>query len=49
MLDTKKKLDSTLNLIVGADFTTLQDVSVLDITKDYTAQVNTGDENFCAS
>jgi hypothetical protein len=47
--DTKKKLDSTLNLIVGTDFTEVKDVEILDITQDYTAQVNTGDENFCAS
>ena len=47
--DTKKKLESVLNLIVGTDFTAVQDVEILDITQDYTAQVNTGDENFCAS
>ena len=44
-----KKLDSVLNLIVGTDFTEVRDVEILDITQDYTAQVNTGDENFCAS
>jgi LCP family protein required for cell wall assembly len=49
VLDTKKKLESTLNLIVGTDFTAVQKVEILDITQDYTAQVNTGDENFCAS
>jgi LCP family protein required for cell wall assembly len=49
VLDTKKKLESVLNLIVGTDFTAVQDVEILDITQDYTAQVNTGDENFCAS
>ena len=48
-MDTKKKLDSVLNLIVGTDFTEVRDVEILDITQDYTAQVNTGDENFCAS
>jgi hypothetical protein len=47
--DKMKKLDSVLNLIVGTDFTAVQDVTILDITQDYTAQVNTGDENFCAS
>jgi hypothetical protein len=47
--DKMKKLDSTLNLIVGTDFTAVQDVTILDITQDYTTQVNTGDENFCAS
>ena len=49
MLDKKKKLDSALNLIVGTDFVAVNDVEILDITQDYTAQVNTGDENFCAS
>jgi LCP family protein required for cell wall assembly len=49
VLDTKKKLDSVLTLIVGTDFTAVQEVEILDITQDYTAQVNTGDENFCAS
>jgi LCP family protein required for cell wall assembly len=38
-----------LNLIVGTDFTAVQPVDILDITQDYTAQVNTGDENYCAS
>ena len=47
--DKKKKLESALNLIVGTDFTEIQDVEILDITQDYTAQVNTGDEDFCAS
>ena len=49
VLDKKKKLDSTLNLIVGPDFVKVNEVEILDITQDYTAQVNTGDENFCAS
>jgi LCP family protein required for cell wall assembly len=44
-----KKQGNTLNLIVGTDFTEVKDVEILDITQDYTAQVNTGDENFCAS
>jgi LCP family protein required for cell wall assembly len=49
VLDKKKKLESVLNLIVGPDFVAVNDVEILDITQDYTAQVNTGDENFCAS
>jgi LCP family protein required for cell wall assembly len=49
VLDKKKKLESALNLIVGTDFVEVQDVEILDITQDYTAQVNTGDEDFCAS
>ena len=36
-------------VIVGSDFTAVQPVKILDITQDYTAQVNTGDEEFCAS
>jgi hypothetical protein len=47
--ESVKKLGPTLNLIVGADFTEVSDVEILDITQDYTAQVNTGDESFCAS
>jgi LCP family protein required for cell wall assembly len=49
VLDKKKKLESALNLIVGTDFVEVKDVEILDITQDYTAQVNTGDEDFCAS
>lgn len=49
ILDKKKKLESVLNLVVGTDFVQVNDVEILDITQDYTAQVNTGDENFCAS
>jgi LCP family protein required for cell wall assembly len=44
-----KKQGPVMNLIVGADFTSIKDVEILDITQDYTAQVNTGDENFCAA
>ncbi len=38
-----------MNLIIGSDFTSIRDVEILDITQDYTAQVNTADENYCAS
>ena len=44
-----KKHGSILTVIVGEDFTAVQPVKILDITQDYTAQVNTGDEAFCAS
>jgi hypothetical protein len=44
-----KKLGSTLNLIVGTDWTTLRPVVISDISQDLTANVNTADENFCAS
>ncbi|MFY9231141.1 MAG: LCP family protein [Candidatus Nanopelagicales bacterium] len=44
-----KKHGSILTVIVGEDFTAVQPVEILDITQDYTAQVNTGDEAFCAS
>jgi LCP family protein required for cell wall assembly len=44
-----KKQGPVLRLIVGSDFTDVQKVRILDITQDYTAQVNTGDEKFCAS
>jgi LCP family protein required for cell wall assembly len=48
VLDSKKKLGGTLNLIVGSDFTAVVPVEISDIASDYTAQVNSGDENFCA-
>ncbi len=35
--------------MIGSDFTSVKEVEILDITQDYTAQVNTGDENYCAS
>jgi hypothetical protein len=38
-----------MNLIVGNDFTTVRPVEISDITSDYTANVNTGDEAYCAS
>jgi len=47
--DKKKGLGQTLNLIVGNDFTTIRPVHISDITQDFTANVNSGDENFCAS
>ena len=48
VLDKKKKLEGALTLIVGSDFTAVQPVEISDIATDYTAQVNSGDENFCA-
>lgn len=47
--ESVKKQGEVLNLIVGADFTQISEVEILDITQDYSAQVNTGDEDFCAS
>lgn len=44
-----KKQGGTMNLIIGTDWAGVKDVKILDITQDYTAQVNTGDESFCAS
>jgi hypothetical protein len=43
-----KKLGPVLTLIVGSDFTEVKKVVLNDLTQDYTAQVNTGDENYCA-
>ncbi len=45
----ERKHGAILTVIVGSDFTAVQPVKVLGITQDYTAQVNTGDEDFCAS
>lgn len=47
--DKVKGQGSTMNLIVGTDWAGTRPVEILDITQDYTAQVNTGDENYCAS
>jgi LCP family protein required for cell wall assembly len=47
--ETKKKLGKTINLIVGADWAGVRPVTISDITKDYTANVNSADEAFCAS
>lgn len=44
-----KKQGAVIDIIVGSDFDAVQPVEILDITQDYTAQVNTGDEKFCAS
>jgi LCP family protein required for cell wall assembly len=43
-----KKLGPVLTLIVGSDFTEVKTVELNDLTQDYTAQVNTGDEKYCA-
>ncbi len=47
--ESVKKHGGVLTVIVGSDFTEVQPVKILEITQDYTAQVNTGDEEFCAS
>jgi LCP family protein required for cell wall assembly len=44
-----KKQGAALTLIIGADYDGIRKPEILDITQDYTAQVNTGDENYCAS
>ena len=49
VLEKVKKQGSTMNLIVGADWTSVRPVTISDITQDLTANVNTGDEAFCAS
>lgn len=49
VLEARRKYGGVLTVIVGSDFTAVQPVKILEITQDYTAQVNTGDENFCAS
>ena len=44
-----KKQGATMNLIVGTDWTGVLPVKISAITQDYTANVNSGDEAFCAS
>lgn len=43
-----KKQGQRMNLIVGDDFTTIEDVQISDLAKDNTANINTADEQFCA-
>jgi hypothetical protein len=46
----KKGLGRTLTLTIGADWPgTVRPVIISDITQDHTANVNTGDENYCAA
>jgi hypothetical protein len=47
--ESVKKQGGTMNLIIGTDFTEIKPVEISDLTQDYTTQVNTGDEEFCAS
>jgi LCP family protein required for cell wall assembly len=44
-----KKQGQVMNLIIGPDFTQIKPVIISAITKDLTANVNTGDEKFCAA
>lgn len=44
-----KKQGPTMNLIVGTDWTGVLPVKINALTQDYTANVNTADETFCAS
>jgi LCP family protein required for cell wall assembly len=44
-----KKQGQTVNLIIGSDFTGVQSVQISDLAKDATANLNTGDESYCAS
>ena len=44
-----KRQGQTMNLIIGSDFGGIKPVVVSAITKDLTANVNTGAEKFCAS
>ena len=47
--ETVKGQGATMNLIVGSDFSEVKPVKIKKLASDYTAQVNTADENFCAS
>ena len=38
-----------MRLIITAPLTSARSVSIAEATKDLSANVNTGDENFCAS
>ncbi len=41
-------LGQAMNLIIGDDFTAIEDVQISDAAKDATANVNTAAESFCA-
>mgnify|MGYP006281624715 CR=1 FL=1 len=42
------KQGQRMNLIIGDDFTAVEDVKISDIANDKTANINTADETFCA-
>lgn len=42
------KQGQRMNLIIGDDFTAVEDVQISDIANDHTANINTADETFCA-
>jgi len=48
-LQKVKKQGRTLNLIVGSDFAGIRPVEISDLADDLTANINTGDEKYCAS
>lgn len=43
-----KKQGQAMNLIVGDDFTAIEDVKITALAKDNTANINTAAEDFCA-
>jgi hypothetical protein len=47
--ESVKKQGQALTLIVGSDFTQVVPVQISDLATDYSANVNTGDENYCAA
>jgi hypothetical protein len=48
-LKKAKGQGQTMNLIVGSDYTSIRPVEISEITQDNTANVNSGDENYCAA
>lgn len=44
-----KGLGQTMELVIGTDFSTVKPVTISEATSDLTANVNTADENYCAS
>jgi LCP family protein required for cell wall assembly len=48
-LQKAKGQGQTMNLIVGSDYTSIRPVEISEITQDNTANVNSGDENYCAA
>lgn len=46
--EPKKNLGRTMNLILGTDYAGVKSVQISKIAQDYTANINSADESFCA-
>jgi hypothetical protein len=44
----KKGQGQAMDLVIGSDYTSVKPVQIASAMKDLTANVNSGDESFCA-